>query len=148
MTTTPTPVGIMCAWCRNRFEWTPGPDRTRPLYCSKYHNNLAQAHAKAKREGATPGVCPFPWKARYADNNAARAVIDANPVTKAGNRPYLCPGGEHHHIGRLTAPAPPPRLVVLPPPPPPRLPPGARPGPPPSRRPPDSPVTCAPLASA
>ena len=101
MTTTPTPVGIMCAWCRNRFEWTPGPDRTRPLYCSKYHNNLAQAHAKAKREGATPGVCPFPWKARYADNNAARAVIDANPVTKAGNRPYLCPGGEHHHIGRL-----------------------------------------------
>jgi hypothetical protein len=138
----PTPVGIRCAWCDTYFEWTqPNRGATRPLYCDPSCRKASADRAAEKREGAPPGVCPFPWKARFRNADAATAVIAANPVTRTGNRPYLCPGGEHHHLGRLTKPDVKP-LVTIPPPPAPRLPPGARPGPPPRR------VTAAPPVPA
>lgn len=133
-TTSPrTAVGIRCAFCDTYFEWEPPTRRApRPRYCTPPCRAKAAYEARTIRGMYPPGVCPWPWKWRYTDSDAANKAIDANPVNRTRNRPYLCPEGTHFHIGRLKPP-PAPVAPAIPPPPPPRLPPGAVPGPPPRR---------------
>lgn len=49
-----------------------------------------------------PGVCPWPWKDRFASRQEAAHKYARLPRWRRvqGLRPYRCPAGDHWHLGR------------------------------------------------